>query len=153
MPSIDIYEAVAAIMRPLPDRDPFMAANRRLSGQDREFAFEEALEQAHRDRAAFLAELRMAEEAAHETDQEYDPLLATIDACQTAMAAAEYRMRLLVAYGREFVRPQPYQLKDLAGAARMSVSGVRIAYDEDEVHDVIELTGAKPRRPWPLESE
>jgi len=62
-------------------------------------------------------------------------------------------MRLLLAYAREFVRPQPYQLKDLARAASMSISGVRIAYDEDEVHELIALTGVKPRRAWPLDSE
>lgn len=58
-------------------------------------------------------------------------------------------MRLLVAYAREFVRPQPYPLKDLARAAGLSISGVRIAYDEDEIREVGELTGDKPRKPYP----
>lgn len=56
-------------------------------------------------------------------------------------------MRLLIAYGREFTRPRPYKLEDLAGAAGMSVSGVRTAYDDDEVAEVARRTGTKPRRP------
>jgi hypothetical protein len=48
----------------------------------------------------------------------------------------------------EPVRPQPYQLKDLARAAGLSISGVRITYDQDEVREVTELTGIKPRREW-----
>jgi hypothetical protein len=58
-------------------------------------------------------------------------------------------MRLLLAYGREFVRPQPHQLKDLARAAGISVSGVRIAYGEDEIAEAAQVTGDKPRRPAP----
>jgi hypothetical protein len=52
----------------------------------------------------------------------------------------------LIAYGREFTRPRPYRLEDLARAAGMSVSGVRTAYDEDEVAEVARLTGTSRRR-------
>lgn len=55
-------------------------------------------------------------------------------------------MRLLVAYGREFVAPRPYKLDDLAQATGMSISGVRTAYDDDEIVEVAQLTGAKPRQ-------
>jgi hypothetical protein len=57
-------------------------------------------------------------------------------------------MRLLIAYGREFTRPRPYRLEDLARAAGMSISGIRTAYDEeDEIAEVAKLTGTRPRRP------
>ena len=55
-------------------------------------------------------------------------------------------MRLLIAYGREFVGPRPYTLDGLAQAAGMSISGVRTSYDDDEIAEVAALTGARPRR-------
>lgn len=76
----------------------------------------------------------------------FDPLIAEIEAARDAMLRAEARRRLLIAYGREFTRPRPYRLEDLARAAGMSVSGVRTAYDEDEVAEVARLTGTSPRR-------
>ena len=76
----------------------------------------------------------------------YDPLLGEIAAARNAMLAAETRMRPLIAYGREFTRPRPYRLEDLARAAGMSISGIRTAYDEDEIADVARLTGARPAR-------
>ena len=81
-----------------------------------------------------------------EHEDGYDPLLDAIGGARDAMLAAEARMRLLIAYGREFTRPRPYRLEDLARAAGMSVSGIRTAYDEDEVAEVARLTGTRPRR-------
>ena len=75
-----------------------------------------------------------------------DPLLSEIATARQEMLAAEKRMRLLVAYGREFVTPRPYKLDDLAQASGMSISGVRTAYDDDEIVEVAQLTGAKPRQ-------
>ena len=96
-----------------------------------------------RDREAYEQGLRLTWE--HEDD--YDPLLGEIAAARNAMLAAEARVRLLIAYGREFTRPRPYRLEDLARAAGMSISGVRTAYDEDEIAEVARLTGARSRRP------
>lgn len=86
---------------------------------------------------------------------DYDPLLSEIGAARAAMVAAQKRMRLLIAYGREFVQPRPYKLDDLARAAGMSISGVRTAYDDEEIAEAARLTGAKlHRRPvWPPEPE
>jgi len=142
----DVFEIVAAVMPPLPDRDAFASANEHLTKEDLDLIFGEVLEEAQRERAAFQEYLREA--AAHERDEEFDPVLGAIDDCRAEIDAAEHRMRLLLAYGREFVRPQPYQLKDLARAAGLSISGVRIAYDLDQVREVTELTGMKPRREW-----
>jgi AraC-like DNA-binding protein len=94
------------------------------------------------DREAFEQRLRLWWE--HEDD--YDPLLGEITAARDAMLAAEARMRLLIAYGREFTRPRPYRLEDLARAAGMSISGVRTAYDDDEIAEVARLTGARAAR-------
>ena len=47
----------------------------------------------------------------------YDPLLGEIEMARHAMLQAEARMRLLIAYGREFTRPRPYKLEALAGGA------------------------------------
>jgi hypothetical protein len=79
-------------------------------------------------------------------------LSARLNAAKAASAArrrlrAEARMRLLIAYGREFTRPRPYRLEDLARASGMSISGARTAYDEDEVAEVAKLTGTRPRPP------
>jgi hypothetical protein len=67
-------------------------------------------------------------------------------AMRDARPAAKARMRLLIVYGREFTRPRPYRLEDLARAADMSISGIRIAYDVDEIAEVARLTGARPTR-------
>jgi hypothetical protein len=86
--------------------------------------------------------LRATEDSA---DYYFDPLLAEITTARRAMCEAEARLRLLIAYGREFVVPRPYQLKDLAEAAGMSISGTRSAYDDDEISDVAHRLGRPPR--------
>jgi hypothetical protein len=105
--------------------------------------------QAYQDQRERIGELR--EEHAqqlrvswHEAD--IDPLLSEIRQARADMLAAERLMRLLIAYAREFVRPRPYRLEDLANAASLSLSGVRIAYDDDEIDQVSEQTGQRPRR-------
>ncbi|MFD0855403.1 hypothetical protein ACFQ07_24390, partial [Actinomadura adrarensis] len=57
-----------------------------------------------------------------------EPLLHAIGDARARKERAEEEIRLLVAYGREFTRPRPYTLADLAEAAGMSISGVRTAY-------------------------
>jgi hypothetical protein len=75
-----------------------------------------------------------------------DPLISQIASARTEIREAEQRLRLLLAYGREFVEPRPYTLDSLAQAAGMSVSGVRTAYDNEEIFTVAKLIGAKLRR-------
>lgn len=85
-------------------------------------------------------------EAAWDADPEAnDPLMSAIGSARYRRDAAEAEIRRLVAYGREFTRPRPYKLADLATASGMSISGVRTAYDHDEVADVQKATGLKPR--------
>ncbi len=76
-----------------------------------------------------------------------DPVLAQLAALRRRQLAAERHMRLLLAYAREFVGPRPYPLAALAEASGMSISGVRTAYDEDEVAEVAQVTGARRRQP------
>ncbi|WP_432845581.1 hypothetical protein ACQPXB_32725 [Amycolatopsis sp. CA-161197] len=80
----------------------------------------------------------------HEKD-DWDPLLSEIFAARREMRAAEERMRTLVAYGREFIKPHPYQLKQMAEATGMSISGTRSSYTVDEVAAVARRIGRQPR--------
>jgi len=56
----------------------------------------------------------------------------------------EADMRLLIAYGRCFTHPRPYKLIDLANAAGMSISGIRTAYDTDEIGQATEILQRPP---------
>jgi hypothetical protein len=76
-----------------------------------------------------------------------DPLLATLESLRTQRLRLEADMRLLIAYARRFTHPRPYKLIDLAEAAGMSISGVRIAYDEEELGQLAELLGRAPVPP------
>jgi len=79
----------------------------------------------------------------------HDPLLTSLAQARERMLAAERDLRLLIAYAREFAEPRPYRLEDLARAAGMSISGIRTAYDGDEITQVTEMTGLQPRRTTP----
>jgi len=72
-----------------------------------------------------------------------DPLLAMLAGLRRQRLEAEMTSRLLIAYGREFVRPRPYRLVDLADVAGMSISGIRTAYGDDEIDQVVRAIGRK----------
>jgi hypothetical protein len=73
----------------------------------------------------------------------HDPLLTTLAGIRRQRHDLDAAMRRLLAYGREFTRPRPYRLADLADAAGMSISGVRTAYDAEDIAQVAEATGLK----------
>jgi hypothetical protein len=93
------------------------------------------------DRRELADELRLAWENGDE-----DPLLTSLAIARGKILAAERDMRLLLAYAREFTEPRPYRLEDLARAAGLSMSGVRIAYDDDEIGRIADITGLRPRQ-------
>jgi hypothetical protein len=96
------------------------------------------------ERAELAGQLRLARDEGGE-----DPLITLLGRARARMLAAERDLRLLLAYGREFAEPRPYRLEDLARAAGMSISGIRTAYDGDEVAEVAAVTGLAPRRAAP----
>jgi hypothetical protein len=151
MTTRDMFEAVAAILHPMPNFERFVASNPHLDETDLHLIFSGESERAVEMRERAIAEMRERATLAAEDDQYFDPLLEELAECHAQIVDVEHRMRLLMAYAREYVRPQPYQLKDLARATGMSISGVRIAYDEDEIREVGERTGDKPRRPLPVD--
>lgn len=57
---------------------------------------------------------------------------------------------MLIAYGREYVRPRPYKLEALAAAAGMSISGTRTAYGEDEIAEAGDIAVAPSTTPGGL---
>jgi hypothetical protein len=73
-----------------------------------------------------------------------DPLLSTLASLRAQRLRLEADMRLMIAYARRFTHPRPYKLIDLAEAAGMSISGVRIAYDDEELGQLAELLGRSP---------
>jgi hypothetical protein len=79
----------------------------------------------------------------------HDPLLTTLAGLRRQRHDLDAAMRRLLAYGREFSRPRPYRLADLADAAGMSISGVRTAYDADEIRQVARATGLTPAASQP----
>lgn len=98
------------------------------------------------ERQGFSDNLRAAEDAA---DEGYygasDPVLDELRRAHRQRLDAELRVRLLLAYAREFT-PRAYTLESLARAGGLSVSGVRTAYTKVEIDEVGRRIG-RPARP------
>jgi len=75
-----------------------------------------------------------------------DPLLLALRDASQRKEQADRDLRLLLAYAREIITPRPYRLADLAEAAGMSISGVRVAYNRDDVERAAQLVAADERR-------
>ncbi|HLU73608.1 MAG TPA: hypothetical protein VKZ82_15555 [Nonomuraea sp.] len=72
-----------------------------------------------------------------------DPVLARLNELSTQRQEIQQQIRLIIAYGREFVRPEPYKLKSLADAARLSISGVRGIYSLTDTATIATRIGRK----------
>jgi hypothetical protein len=69
-----------------------------------------------------------------------DPLLAALAQARDLGRQADTDIRLMLAYARELATPRPYRLADLAEAAGISISGVRIAYTQADIAHATRLT-------------
>jgi hypothetical protein len=77
-----------------------------------------------------------------------DALLSALRDARQRKQQADHELRLLLAYAREVATPRPYRLADLAQAAGMSISGVRVAYNQDDIHQAAEFAS---HAAWPTE--
>ena len=126
---------IAALLNPMPAHDG-------EGDESEEESYAHAAEEAWREREEMAEELRTGW-----SEGDIDPLLSTLASLRNRRLQLEADMRLLIAYGRRFVYPRPYKLIDLAGAAGMSISGVRTAYDTDEIDQATEILQRQPSTP------
>ncbi|MBT1185403.1 hypothetical protein HET69_15665 [Streptomyces sp. CJ_13] len=136
---MSVFTDIAAICHPMP-----------APGDVPEDIYNDVCHSIHAQREEMIHNL----EAAADTDwEENEPLLSAIGIARYRKEQAEGEIRRLIAYGREFTRPRPYKLSDLAAASGMSVSGIRTAYGPGEVADVEQTLGraARERRVPPTD--
>jgi hypothetical protein len=119
---------IAALLNPMPAP---------VDGGDESCS--RAAEAAWQEREETAEGLRMSWD-----EEDIDPLLSTLTSLRNRRLQLEADMRLLVAYGRCFTHPRPYKLIDLANAAGMSISGIRTAYDTDEIDQAAGILGRSP---------
>ncbi|GAA2165092.1 hypothetical protein [Actinomadura napierensis] len=129
---MDVIAEIAAILHPMPAPGSVQP----------EEAFSDACEAVDARRKKTIAELEAAWDAV-----DAEPLLHALTDARIRKEQAEEEIRCLLAYGREFTRPRPYTLESLAAAAGMSISGVRTAYDQDQVAVVTHSIG-RPSCKW-----
>jgi len=128
----DMCADIAALLNPMPTP---------VEGGDEsdEEAYGHAADEALQEREDMAESLRMSW-----AEEDIDPLLSTLVGLRNRRLQLEADMRLLIAYGRCFTHPRPYKLIDLANAAGMSISGIRTAYDTDEIDQAAEILKRSP---------
>ena len=130
----DMCTDIAALLHPMPQR-----ADVGDEGDDGDEAYQAMAEAAWQQREELADELRLSLQ-----EGGIDPLLSTLAGLSEQRLQLEEQMRLLMAYGRCFTRPRPYKLIDLARAAGLSISGVRIAFTDDEITQAAEILDRAP---------
>jgi hypothetical protein len=126
---------IAALLNPMP-------APVEDDDESDDESYSHAAEAAWREREEMAEDLRTAW-----SEGDIDPLLSTLSSLRNRRLQLEADMRLLIAYGRCFTHPRPYKLIDLANAAGMSISGIRTAYDTDEIGQATEVLERPPTSP------
>jgi hypothetical protein len=143
----DLCDHVAAVLHPLPTREQVSPPEAYDDTVDDVTALRE--ETAAGLRAAWDAEAHpISEDEADGGEVPWtaaDPVLSSIAGLRAQQRAADAAIRRLLAYAREFNRPAPYRLADLAAAAEMSISGVRTAYTDRDVGTVGRNVKIPPR--------
>jgi hypothetical protein len=76
-----------------------------------------------------------------------DPVLHELAQARQRIEQAQQDIRTLIALAREFTRPRPYRLTDLADAAGMSTYAVRTAYGPREITQLIAILGQTTHTP------
>jgi hypothetical protein len=131
----DMCADIAALLNPMP-------ALVEGSDESDEESYAHAADEAMQEREDMAESLRMSW-----SEEDIDPLLSTLADLRNRRLQLEADMRLLIAYGRCFTHPRPYKLIDLANAAGMSISGIRTAYDADEIDQAAEILKRPPTTP------
>jgi hypothetical protein len=127
----DTSAEIAALLHPMPEHTDHT--------DEGDEAYQAMAEDAWQQREERAEELRRSWQ-----EGGIDPLLSTLRRLAAERLQLEADMRLLMAYGRRFTSPRPYKLIDLARAAGLSISGVRIAFTDDEIYQAAEILGRSP---------
>jgi hypothetical protein len=97
-------------------------------------------------RASGITDLIVAVERARHVNAHVpdrpDPVLVTLTNLADWRDYTNLRIRAVLAYARTAVQPRPYRLIDLADAVGMSISGVRIAFDHNDIRAVADALTA-----------
>ncbi|MFI5857356.1 hypothetical protein [Streptomyces parvulus] len=131
---MNVFTDIAAICHPMP-----------APGDVPDDVFNDVCHAVQTEREEMIRNLEAAADANWE---EHEPLLSAIGMARYRKSQAEAEIRRLIAYGREFARPRPYKLADLAAASGMSISGIRTAYGHGEVAAVEHALGRTTREDW-----
>jgi hypothetical protein len=132
MTTRDMCADIAALLHP-------MSAPADGGDESDDETYAHAAEEAWQDREEMAEQLRLSWD-----EGDIDPLLSTLASLRNQRLRLEADMRLLIAYGRCFTHPRPYKLIDLADAAGMSISGIRTAYDSDEIEQAADILQRPP---------
>jgi hypothetical protein len=136
----DICADIAALLTPMPSPpDHDTARDSNVDEDAYQDVYNDLASEAWQERESFAEALRFSWE-----EEDADPLLSTLADLRKRRLRLEADMRLLMAYGRCFTHPRPYKLIDLANAAGLSISGVRIAFDDDEITQAAEILDRPP---------
>jgi hypothetical protein len=128
----DLCDHVAAVLHPLPEPGEVSPPE----------AFDDVVDLVQTEREQAAEALRTAwDNSDEEVDEDgdpipwssNDPLLSAIADLRREKERADAAIRRLLAFAREYNRPTPYQLSDLALAAGMSISGIRTAYTDKDI--------------------
>jgi len=128
----DMCADIAALLNPMPT--PVEGG-----GESDEEAYGHAADEALQEREDMAEGLRMSW-----AEEDIDPLLSTLADLRNRRLQLEADMRLLIAYGRCFTRPRAATRRDRAPAAGRSLSGIRTAYDTDEIDQAAEILKRSP---------